>query len=260
MKKQLLFERFRKIYQTYGKKLDTDSKVKQVSFIKWADKRYSKKGSKRLLDVGCGKGILLDLLKRTYNCNGLDVDKKIIASARRNTGSVNFMVSDIKNFDSPERFDIITAIDMIHGSDGRLAVKKILLHIYKHLKDGGLLIFSVPICKDMWINDTTNVVILDVKGKKWMWITHNCIKGRRFILKKEVFLVKGGTSEYESEVEVLKFKYGLLAVNNIIKIANKIGFRTSVYTEFSKARWNKDYKGEPVFVCIKRNRKSPSKL
>lgn len=260
MKKKALFERFRKIYQTYGKKLDKDSKVKQVSFIKWVDRRYLKKGSKRLLDVGCGKGILLDLLKGTYTCNGLDADKKIIALARHNVRAVSFMVSDIKNFDSRKRFDIITAIDMIHGSDGEKSVKRILSHIYKHLKGGGLLIFSVPVCKDMWINDTTNAVILDVKGKKWIWITHDCIKGRRFIFKKEVFLVKGGKAEYESEVEVLKFKYGLLAVNNIIKIANKIGFRTSVYTEFSKARWNKDYKGEPVFVCIKRNRKLPSKL
>jgi len=251
MKEQSLLERYLKVYQSYGKGSYTNPKSKQASFIKWADKKYRKEGSKTLLYIGCREGILLDILKQEYKCSGLDVDKKAIASARRNVKGVTFIVSDIKDFNDQKKFDIITTMDCIHASSSKESVRKMLSYMHKHLRERGLLIFSLPVCKDMWINNATNTTMIDAKGKKWIWITHNCIKEGKFILEKGVLLIDGNKVKNELNMDVLKFKYGLLGVSDILSMVNKIGFKTFVYNE-SKDKWDEHPNEEPIFVCIKK--------
>jgi len=250
MKKQSLLERYLKIYQEYSKKSYADFESKQALFIEWADKKYMREYSKTLLDIGCGKGILLSVLKQKYKCSGLDIDKKTIASARRNVKEVTFINSDIKDFNDQKKFDIITAIDFIHADDKK-SIRRTLSYIHKHLREEGLLIFNLPMCRDMWVNNATNTTMINVKREKWIWLTHNCIKNNRFILEKGVLLIKGNKIEHELEIVMPEFKYGLLNVNNILNILNIIGFKTFVYNEFIKEKWKKNSKEKPVFVCIK---------
>ena len=61
-----LSARFNKQYSKHSTAIDKRYKSRQAAFIKWADKRYLKGNSKTLLDIGCGNGVLLNMLKCSY--------------------------------------------------------------------------------------------------------------------------------------------------------------------------------------------------
>lgn len=99
-----------------------------------------------LLDLGCGSGEHLAMLNRTgVKCTGLDVSKDIIEVARkRNGNSIRYLISDMREFDFFEEFDVITSLFgsfdyMVDDRD----VEKVLWNTRRALKTGGIAIFEI---------------------------------------------------------------------------------------------------------------------
>lgn len=102
-----------------------------------------KKGEK-LLDVGCGTGILSKMFSQG-NYTGIDIDKKLIEFCK-NAYNNNFLVMSVENLRFPlNTFDKIIIIGVIHHLNDRIA-KKAFLEIKKVLKKNGqiLLIEAIP--------------------------------------------------------------------------------------------------------------------
>lgn len=100
----------------------------------------------KLLDVGCGFGSLLKLLKdHGYkNILGLDISKEQVDKAQE-MGIIEAKEGDIFEFlkDREEEYDVITGIDIIeHFSKDELV--HLLSVIHKALKPSGLAIFRTP--------------------------------------------------------------------------------------------------------------------
>lgn len=95
---------------------------------------------KRILDVGCGMGKLLELLKK----KGIDADGIEISKYAWEKGllkGLNIRHGEIYSIDDNTKYDIITAFDLIeHIPD----IYKFLNKVLTLLKDNGVFIFTTP--------------------------------------------------------------------------------------------------------------------
>jgi SAM-dependent methyltransferase len=99
----------------------------------------------RVLDVGCGTGVLLRYLPNvTYM--GIDANAGCIAQAHKEHGDRGrFVCADLCNFDVRDfgTADIVVAIGLLHHLDDTLAAD-ILNSVAKTLRPGGRLITADP--------------------------------------------------------------------------------------------------------------------
>jgi 2-polyprenyl-3-methyl-5-hydroxy-6-metoxy-1,4-benzoquinol methylase len=95
-----------------------------------------------VLDVGCGIGHAVNLMARAYPASrftGYDFSAEGIAAARAEAaewslGNARFEVRDAHALDEPERYDLVTAFDVVHD----LAHPSVVLEeIHRALRPGG---------------------------------------------------------------------------------------------------------------------------
>jgi len=119
----------------------------------------------RLLDVGCGSGILIEILSRdTSRCLvGIDCDRaklrqaEVLVSGRPN---VELRCRSFEDLLEGEIFDSVIAVDFIHHS-----VKPpidVLRKAFRHIRPGGYLIIKEmdpSICWRRWMNTAADWLV-----------------------------------------------------------------------------------------------------
>ncbi len=107
------------------------------------------RGGIEVVDIGCGQGIALILMARAFPKSrfvGYDLSKEGIAAARAQAArleleNVRFEVKDARTFDEKDRYQLITAFDVIHD----LAhPAQVLRRIYAALEPGGTFLMVDP--------------------------------------------------------------------------------------------------------------------
>lgn len=124
-------------YEAQGK----DYKA-EAAIIKDLIKKFKKSSGKKLLDVGCGTGKHLTYLKG-FERSGMDLNKEILAAARKKNPSVKFSVGDMTSFSLGKKFDIITclfsAIGYVRTKNN---LEKTCTQFANHLHKGGVAIIE----------------------------------------------------------------------------------------------------------------------
>lgn len=146
-------------------------------------KRYIDNNNK-ILDIGCGNGRLVQLLKNYKNINytGLDNSEKLIANVKkeyllarqgvlpRHNIKINFILDDILNLDKFETnsFDKIFMIASFNHIPSQELQEKVLINLYRILKNNGILIM-------------TNWNLWQIRTKKniWQYLWHKNIHLRQ---------------------------------------------------------------------------------
>ena len=114
--------------------------------LDWIDQRASLRG-KRVLDVGCGGGILSDAMaRRGADVLGIDLSTKALRVAslhalEANTPSVRYREVSAETLaaESPSEFDVVTCMEMLEHVPDPLSVVSACAAL---VKPGGWLFFS----------------------------------------------------------------------------------------------------------------------
>ena len=96
-----------------------------------------------VLDIGCGHGHAVNLIARAFpatSATGFDLSDEAVAVARSEAlglglSNASFAAMDVRRLEEPERYDLVTAFDVIHDLPEPAPV---LASIHEALKPGGV--------------------------------------------------------------------------------------------------------------------------
>ena len=116
----------------------------------------------RLLDVCCGTGKHLELLRHTYDVQGLDMDPAMLAIARKRCPGVPLYQADATDFDLGQQFDVVTCLFSSIGycvSAGQL--QEAISTMERHLLPGGVLLVEPFIAPEDFHERHVNAFFVD---------------------------------------------------------------------------------------------------
>lgn len=100
----------------------------------------------RILDVGCGTGANLEMLKQFGESEGVDVSDDALEFCRKKGLKVHKGLAEELPFED-ETFDLVTALDVVEHLDDDVAGLKEMLRV---LKTGGKTLIFVPAFMWLW--------------------------------------------------------------------------------------------------------------
>ncbi|MBI5951416.1 MAG: class I SAM-dependent methyltransferase [Chloroflexi bacterium] len=164
---------------------------------------YKQSKGNTLLDVGCGTGIHVNLLSRKYRVEGLDLDKGMIAVARRNFPQIRFRHGDMVDFKLTRKFD---AIVCLFSAIGYVKTKSRLQGAIKtmsrHLLPGGVLLVEPWFTPEEWHPGRVYVTQVDKDDAKIVRMSHSSRQGKVSIIEFQYLF---GTSKgIKRETEILE--------------------------------------------------------
>jgi len=119
--------------------------IKRLRFILNAIEQGNFNKSPRILDVGCGNGIIsMNLAAKGFNITGIDISKKAIhkASQLNNYPNLKFKIADAEKLAiEQDQYDIIICSEVLEHLNNP---ENLLISIYKLLTVQGILIATVP--------------------------------------------------------------------------------------------------------------------
>jgi predicted TPR repeat methyltransferase len=110
----------------------------------------------KILDLGCGYGSLNHYLKKIeYEfCLGIDLSSNAISKAKKgNYKNSSFIVADIHQFKTEEKFDIIIFNEVLYYLDNQMEIVK---KYSNYLSSKGYFIFSFYLVKEDLILELNN--------------------------------------------------------------------------------------------------------
>lgn len=97
--------------------------------------------ARRILDVGCGDGVLLELCKEAgLDCEGGEVSQPLVENLRRRFGEAAIHGSSLVHI-PPETFDVVFLINVIEHVEDPL---ELLEQVYQVLRPGGIVLIHAP--------------------------------------------------------------------------------------------------------------------
>ena len=172
-------------------------------------KSYKKRG--RLLEIGCGSGVLLNKLKDDFDVFGIDISEYAIKKACEKIDKEELKVLNIEKEDINGNFDVIIAFDVMeHLKNPDKVIKK----IKKLLIKDGIFIFSVPNNYGIFGRFMTNIFnfidkthVSTFRREKWI----NLLKQNNFNIE----ILNHGLFGYEKKDFAKHFSFNLVVISNL---------------------------------------------
>lgn len=132
---------FCKVYNTFGWNYYPEIFGEQL--LQWLQDHSVQ--PKTCLDLGCGTGILCEILQRSgIQAWGMDFSSGMIEIARQGDPSIHYEVADMITYRPQKQFDLVTCTGDALNHIGDLEnVAKILQNVYAYTSAGGYFIFDI---------------------------------------------------------------------------------------------------------------------
>jgi len=180
----------------------------------------------KILDLGCGTGILEMYLPKDYKIVGIDNSKEMLKIAKRkNLKNAKFVLGDIRNFSLKEKFDAAICInDTLNHLTSLKDLKSFFSNVARYLKKGGIFIFdfnTLSLIKNLQKeNESGWIVASETKGKI---LIYKKFRERNFVVWKFVYIFKTKNNILNSKEEkIVERAYDLKQIEKIMK---KFGFK-----------------------------------
>lgn len=221
MDKQSPFEKSAEYYDVIYDAVGKDYR-KEVKRIHQFIRTHKSSNGKALLDVACGTGRHIQFMRKYYSCEGLDLQPKLLARARKRNPDNLFHHGNMLTFNLRRQFDAITCLFSAIGymrsiRDLNRAVKNMACH----LKPGGVLIVEPWLTPEDVILGHIGAVFVDQPKLKLVRMNVVDVKGKLSVLKFH-YLV-GRTERIKHFIEIDKF--GLFTHNECLAAFRSAGLK-----------------------------------
>lgn len=144
------------VYAATGK----DYRREALEVVAMIDETTS--GARSLLDVGCGTGSHLSVLRERYACAGIDKDPEMVALARARCPDLDIEPGDMLDFTREARYDAITCL-FAAVSYARTAQRlaATIANMRRHLAPGGVLIVEPFVARHGYRPGKLHAVFVD---------------------------------------------------------------------------------------------------
>lgn len=134
-------EVFCKVYNEFGWNYYPEAFGQQL--LKWI--RSTGVSIHSCMDLGCGTGILCDLLHQNgIDAWGTDLSENMIQTAKENFPSLHFSVADMITYCPDRQFDLVTCTgDALNHIMSLTDVQTIFRNVHRYLANGGYFIFDI---------------------------------------------------------------------------------------------------------------------
>ena len=246
-------ELYKKFAGYYDRIYENVDYREEAAFIKWAIENHRECEGKKLLDVACGTGTHASILARDFQILGVDINDEMLRIAREKVPNARLIPADMKELDLGEKFDaVICMFSAIHYNTTYSELEKTLKNFYNHLNDGGVVVFDFGLNKENWIEGLVSVDTMVEENMKLARICQSHLEGTIFNANF-VFLVK---ENGKLDFDIDQHQLGVFEMEKTVEIMEKIGFKTSIYGDFSKKPWDIMEGERPVFVGVKQTTRS----
>lgn len=113
-----------------------------------------------MLHLGCGSGCLDYHLKNFFQITGVDLNKEMIDSAFRRNPECTYICSDMKEFVSDVKYDVVLIPDSIDYLKTKNDIKKTYENAFNNLKENGLLFVIIGYDPNYFSHNRTTVDIV----------------------------------------------------------------------------------------------------
>ncbi len=142
------------------------------SLVGFLEERHPE--AQTLLDVACGTGRYLEILRERYQVEGLELNPDFVEIARARCPGVHIYESDMRDFELERRFDVVTclfsSIAYVRSyEDARRAVAAMA----RHLEPGGVLALEPWFTPETYWSGHLTVNHVDEPDLKitWMYVS-----------------------------------------------------------------------------------------
>jgi SAM-dependent methyltransferase len=108
-------------------------------------------GARTLLDVACGTGAHLEILRRWYEVEGVDLSPEMLEVARKRLSDVPLQIADMRNLDLGRKFDAVTCLFSAIGYLTEMSeMRSTIQRLTDHVAPGGVLIVDGWVRPEDW--------------------------------------------------------------------------------------------------------------
>jgi len=186
------------VYASVGKDYPTEA-LKVRRFIK----KYKRSTGNRLLDIGCGTGIHANLLSKHFHVEGMDIDPKMLAVARRKYPAIRFQQGDMVDFKLGRKFDVIVCLFSAIGYvKTKARLQKTIKNMQKHLLPGGVMLVEPWFAPNQWHEGRIFATQVNKPGLKIVRMSRSSQKGSISIIEFQYLI--GTPKGIERDTEFLE--------------------------------------------------------
>jgi SAM-dependent methyltransferase len=218
-----MFSKSAKYYDEIYASIDKDYEAeagKLLGFIR----DHCRSSGRYLLDVGCGTGIHAGFLSGHYQVEGLDLDPKMLAIAKKKHPGIPFHRGDMVDFDLGRRFDVIVCLFSSIGyvkTGPRL--REAIRNMARHLLPGGVLLVEPWFTPGQWHPGRASMTRVDKDDLKIVRMSYSRQRGRLSFIDFEYLIGTSRGIEHYTEVHAL----GLFTRREYLEAFKAAGLKTT---------------------------------
>lgn len=114
MKSKSIIKEF---YENFTNKLIRDKiypNPRHIKIKKYLEEIFSRTKFNSALEIGCGIGVISEFIAKNVNSvAGIDISEENIRFAKKTVKNINFYCADFFDFNTKEKFDLITLFDVL---------------------------------------------------------------------------------------------------------------------------------------------------